>query len=57
MAQFEKLSFCSEVTSKPPYRMEAINILATNIFSVKGVLRPIFCIDINTHNDRKWKIM
>ena len=23
----------------------------------KGILRPIFCIDINTHIDRKWKIM
>ena len=35
----------------------AINSLATNIFSVKGILWPIFCIDINTHSDRKWKIM
>ena len=22
---------------------------------VQGMLRPIFCIDINTHSDRKWK--
>ena len=24
---------------------------------LKGILRPILCIDINTHSDRKWKIM
>ena len=24
---------------------------------IKGVLRPIFSIDVNTHNDRKRKIM
>ena len=23
----------------------------------KGMFRPIFCIDINTHSDRKWKTM
>ena len=23
----------------------------------KGILASIFCIDINTHSDRKWKIM
>ena len=26
------------------------------ITKVKGRLRPIFCIDINTHSDRKWKM-
>ena len=28
-----------------------------NMFEVKGMLLPIFCVDINTHSDRKWKIM
>ena len=24
---------------------------------IKGILRPIFCIDTNTHIDTKWKVM
>ena len=24
---------------------------------IKGILRPLFCFDINAHSDRKWKIM
>ena len=27
------------------------------LYYIKGMLRPIFCIDINTHSDRKWKII
>ena len=23
----------------------------------KGILRPIFCIDVDTHIDKKWKIV
>ena len=31
---------------------------ATNDFIFfKGMLRPIFCIDINTYSDKKWKIV
>ena len=27
------------------------------LFYLQGILRQIFCIDIKTHIDRKWKIM
>ena len=27
------------------------------IKSVKGMLQPIFCIDVNIHSDRKWEIV
>ena len=27
------------------------------IWCLKGMLRPIICIDINTHSDKEWKIM
>ena len=34
------------------FRMYRKETLALNI---KGMLRPIFCIDVNTHSDRKSK--
>ena len=35
------------------------SILGTMLYFwlLKGMLRSIFCVDMNTHTDRKWKIM
>ena len=38
-------------------RREKNNLVPQYLGTLNGILRPILCIDINTHSDRKWKIM
>ena len=57
---FSRIIFSGGVklTSPPSYfKKNLSNISITLYYIVKGMLRPIFCIDINTHSDRKWKIL
>ena len=42
----------SEVENKVP---DHAKYITTQVF--RRMLRPIFCININTHSDRKWKTM
>ena len=51
-------------TTKDPYCWESIGTICfpdkmeeQNLKVFKGILQPIFYIDINTYIDRKWKIM
>ena len=42
---------CLSIASSSPYSKFGESL------GLKGILRPILCIDINTHSYRKWKIM
>ena len=44
---------CSKLTIETP---EQLQLSRSSVLIVKGMLRPIFCIDINMHGDRNEKL-